>query len=160
MEYFDSEKAKRVWQRVQGTATDLHTDSSLPELLAGALEDSAVYLGLSRRFRGHSKLILQKLHKEKQEQAAVLRGLCAVNAHSLPRPSRPKPPTGSAEALQRRCCGRSQQALQAYEQSAQDSGYAPVFRQLARQEQEVYAAILKLLGQLSSVNREVRHGHR
>ena len=74
MEYFDSEKAKRVWQRVQGTATDLHTDSSLPELLAGALEDSAVYLGLSRRFRGHSKLILQKLHKEKQEQAAVLRG--------------------------------------------------------------------------------------
>ena len=157
MEYFDSEKAKRVWQRVQGTATDLHTDSSLPELLAGALEDSAVYLGLSRRFRGHSKLILQKLHKEKQEQAAVLRGLCAVSAHSLPRRSHPKLPTGSAEALLRRCCGRSQQALQAYERSAQDS---PVFRQLARQEQEVYAAILKLLGQLSSVNREVRHGHR
>lgn len=157
MEYFDSEKAKRVWQRVQGTATDLHTDSSLPELLAGALEDSAIYLRLSRRFRGYSKLILQKLHKEKQEQAAVLRGLCVVNAHSLPRRSYPKPPTGSPEALLRRCCGRSQQALQAYEQSAHDS---PVFRQLARQEQEVYAAILKLLGQLSSAVREVRHGHR
>ena len=158
MEYFDSEKAKRVWQRVQSASTDIHTDNSLPELLAGVLEDSAAYLRLSRQFRGHNRIILQRLHKEKQEQAGILRGLCVVGAHSLSRRSHPEPPTGSAEAMLRRCFGRAQQTLLAYEKHAQDSGYGPVFQQLARQEQAVYAAVLKLLGQFTS--REVRHGHR
>ena len=52
MEYYDTAKATRVWQRVQSAQQNLPDTQSLSALIAEELEDAATYAQLAKRISG------------------------------------------------------------------------------------------------------------
>ncbi len=91
MEHYDPEKTARVWQRVQSGGsympaptprpTPIPEDRTLPELIAGELEDAADIQRLARRFTGPERAQLLLMARQERAHAAFLRTL-------LPRPRR------------------------------------------------------------------------
>lgn len=149
MEKFDNEKARRVWQRVQGTeGVPQDPGCNLQELVAREVEDGAMYLQLSRRFQGKDSILLRQMAEQEQSHAAILKGICALTTGNRPGTSSVPPQTGSVEVLLRRCYGREMQSLAEYERRAEDPQYGGVFRKMAEQEQSHCRILLELLGRL------------
>ena len=153
MEQFDREKAKRVWQRVQGTSTPEPVPGhDLQELIVRESQDAAVYLHLSRRIPGRDGAALRQLYEQEQSHAAILRGICALTTGYRPGVSAPQPENGPVEVLLRRCYGREMQALSEYERRCEDPQYGAVFRKMAEQEQAHCRILLEILGRLEKKN--------
>ncbi len=146
MEHIDSEKARRVWQRVQGVADPSEQGMDLQELIARKLQDSAVYLQLSRRVRGRDGAALQRLHRQAQSQAAILKGMCAMNLGVHPRTGASPAVNQTVPVLLRRCYGREMQTLAEYRRREQDAQYGEIFRELAEQTRAHCRILLELLG--------------
>ena len=94
MEGFDNEKAKRVWQRVQGTASapqDVGYD--IRELVAKETEAAATYLQLSRRLQGKDSTTVRQMAEDERSHAAILKGICAMNTGTRPEVSATVPQT-------------------------------------------------------------------
>lgn len=158
MEEFDQEKAKRVWQRVQGSAVPPQEPGyDLRELAAREAESAATYLQLSRRVSGRDSAALRQLYEQEQSHNAILKGICALTTGVRPGVSAPPPQTGPMEVLLRRCYGRQMQALAEYERRSDDPQYGGVFRKMAEQEQAHCRAVLELLGRLDPGKTGPRH---
>ena len=152
MEQFDREKAKRVWQRVQGTLTpDSVPGHDLQELIVRESQDAAVYLHLSRRIPGRDGAALRQLYEQEQSHAAILRGICALTTGYRPGVSAPQPENGPVEVLLRRCYGREMRCLAQYESRSADPEYGQIFARMAQQEREHCRQILELLGSLHQI---------
>ena len=162
MEQFDREKARRVWQRVQGTAAPPPPEpgEDLRELVARETESAAVYLQLSRQFQGKDSAALRQMSEQEQSHAAILKGICALNTGTRPGISVPHPENGPAEVVLRRCYGREMQSLAEYERRSGDPQYGAVFRKIAEQEQAHCRTVLELLGRLEQKKPPQRHDSR
>ena len=58
MQYYDPEKAARVWGRVQGNTDTVSV--GLQGLLTQAIADESAYIALSRQIPGSPRQVLQK----------------------------------------------------------------------------------------------------
>lgn len=149
MEGFDNEKAKRVWQRVQGTASvpqDVGYD--IRELVARETEAAATYLQLSRRLQGKDSTTVRHMGEEERSHAAILKGICAMNTGTRPEVSATVPQTGPVEVLLRRCYGGELQSVAEYERRSGDPQYGMIFRKMAEEEKSHCRHLLELLGRL------------
>ena len=148
METYSREKAARVWQRVQESATPLESAGQLPALIAGEWADAVTYLQLSRRYQGREAQLLRRLFEQEQSHAACLKGIYTLLTGEQVTQVTPPPPQESTEVVLRRCYGREMQCLAAYEQHGASREYGQVFTRLAQQEWEHCRVILELLGKL------------
>ena len=142
-----NQKHERVWQRVQGEATqpDYHW---IPEMIAEEKAGGGIYLHLSHHFGGKEGAMLRRMFEEEQSHISCLRGIyrlitgerCQVHA-------KPLAPEDPAIAL-RRCYGREMRCLATYEAHCADPEYGPVFSLLAKEERQHCKNILHLIGKL------------
>ena len=145
MEHFDTEKAARVWQRVQAPQPEAE---GLPALIAGELEDSATYLQLARRIGGKEGQVLRRLAEAEGSHAACLQGIYTLMTGEPINPKIPPMRSEPAERILRRGYGREMRCLAQYEARANDPEYGQVFARMAQQEREHCRQILELLGRL------------
>lgn len=147
MENIDPEKASRVWQRVQGGGS--RDPEEFISLVAGERSDAAMYLLLSRRFRGQEAAILRQLYEQELSHAACLNGMYfLLTGNRLPASAGQPAPGENTNAALRRCYGREMQSLAAYEARSNDPQYGHIFQQLARQERCHCQRLLTLIGNL------------
>lgn len=148
MEQFDSERAKRVWQRVQSGTPSRQPEQpqTLHSLIQWELSDGTVYQQLLRKLQGKENAALRQLYERKMRNAAILRGICILSNGTVP-PLTPYPVSDApAAVLLRRCYGRHRQMLAEYENRQGDLQYGSIFRKLAEQELLSCCSVLELLG--------------
>ena len=148
MENFDSQKAARVWSRVQGQRPGVMDQQILPELIAQEFNDANTYLALSRRFQGRDSVLLRQMAQQEQDHGACLKGLYTLITGSQPVIPVMKPLHLEAEQLLRNCYGNQMHRLARYEAltATPECGY--LFARMARQEQEHCHRLLSLLGRM------------
>ena len=135
MNTYDPQKAARVWQRVQESATPLDSAGQLPALIAGEWADAVTYLQLSHRYQGREAQLLRRLFEQEQSHAACLKGIYTLLTGQRLVTQTPAPRQENLSVALRRCYGREMRALAQYEARQNDPQYGHVFRMLARQEQ-------------------------
>lgn len=150
METYDTEKAARVWQRVQGKAETTPTVPGLQALIAQAWLAATTYLHLSRRFQGKESAALRRMAEEEQAQAACLRGIYAMTTGSRPTIRSVTPTQDGPEAVLRDCYSRERRRLAEFEKRSTDPEYGPVFDRMAQQARDHCRTLLELLGKLTS----------
>ena len=144
MEKVDQAMEQRVWKRVRGE----ELPPVLQELAAAELGSAGMFLMLSRQLQGSDKELLRRLYFEEKRHCAILQGMyTAITGQPLPLRT-PQPEPGTPQNSLRKCYAGALQAFTAYGQRCADNQYAPVFGELAKQEQAHCAAILELLGRL------------
>ena len=147
MQYYDPEKAARVWGRVQGNTDTVSV--GLQGLLTQAIADEKAYIALSRQIPGTAGQILQKLARQEQKHITCLKGICALVRGAAP--EIPVTPTQveSVDAALRKCYRNALQSLSAYEGRISDPDYGAVFSILAQEKRQHCLQILSLLGNYS-----------
>lgn len=149
MEKIDPAKAARVWQRVQGSVSQLNNlEQQLQEFIAHEWTDAATYLILSRRFQGRERMILQKMYEQEQAHTACLKGIYTLITGTHPVVKAAAPQKEDTKKALRRCYGREMQCLAQYEAHRSDPDYGQVFARLAEQEREHCRMVLELLGNM------------
>lgn len=150
MEKLDKELQNRVWQRVQQRQLpDMPTlgRENLKPLILAAQENSQAYQDVSRRLPGEDSQKLRRLRKETQGAIACMKGIC----HVLGEPVKVPQLTPEKEPVKRtlmKCCHRERRLWAEWDQRGADPEFGPVYRQLARQAAEHWAALLELLGNM------------
>lgn len=157
MENFDSELARRVWQRVSAGAEPTAMEK-VPEpdhhdkllfLIAEERADAAAYLALARRMQGNHATVLRRLGAEEMSHAACLAGLYRLQTGNLPAAQQmPQSPPAPAEAVLRRCYIREMRRISEYEALARDLQDGMVFARLAGQKRGHCQTLLEILGTL------------
>lgn len=153
MEIFDNEKARRVWQRVQGEIPRKTEEAQLRSYILREWEDSRVYGILGEKLSGRDKAVMGRLRRQEQEHAATLMGICRLCNEEPPVYAVQKPENGPVALLLRRCYGRKMQAVEEYEKWSDTSPNGRVFKTLAQQELQQSLILLELLGRYSENGR-------
>ena len=148
---YDTQKAARVWQRVQtekqGENTPQRTDH-LPGLILEQLQLSATYLQLARQLPGKDGAVFVRLAREARAQAACLKGILALMSEQVPEISSAPVQFSAMEAMLRRCYGKELRLLKEYENRRSDPEYGPVFERLACRGRDHCWALLELIGRI------------
>ena len=148
MDNYDAAKATRVWQRVQGAKPAAPEADGIPALIAGELEDAAIYMHLARNASPKESQILRRLAQEEQNHGACLKGIYTLMTGEPISPRIPPVPQQPAERILRRCYGKEMRCLAQYEAKSNDPEYGPVFARLAAQEREHCMTVLVLIGKM------------
>ena len=149
MEHIDPEKAARVWQRVQGGRSMEEED--LLAMATCARTEGAIFLQLSRRFRGREGTLLRRLSQEELSHGACLQGMYQLlTGKSIPTEPVRAVAEKNTQAALRRCYGRQMQRLAAYEARMHDPEYGQVFQRLAQQARTHCQLLLTLIGNLQN----------
>lgn len=148
MEQFDSERAKRVWQRVQSGAAPQQQEhpQTLHSLIQREISDGAVYQQLMRKLQGREQTVIRQLYEQKMRNAAILRGICALTDGAVPALTPYPSADAPANVLLRRCYGRQMQTLAEYENRKADPQHGRIFEKLSEQELLTCCTLLELLG--------------
>ena len=147
---YDSQKAARVWERVQSGGEPKQPDRAgeLRTLIANEWSIASLCLVLARQMPSREAGVLQGLSRECQGQMGCLKGIHILMTGENPKVSAPKPEAGTPEQMLRRCYGMFMRSLKEYEARVQDPEYGVVFANLAMQEQTHCRTVLELLGNL------------
>ena len=155
MHTYDSQRAARVWQRVQAVqdpAKEIPQDEPrhevLQELIMNEWQAAATYLRLARQMPPKEAQTLQRLAREEHTHASCLKGIYHLMTGNQAATSSPKPENEPPELTLRRCYGREMRSLKEYEARCDDPEYGHVFMRLAEQEREHCRAVLELIGSL------------
>ena len=143
-------KARRVWQRVQGSTPAAPREQGLSELILLEWTNAAIYLQLSRRMLGKSAAALRYIHQQEMSNTACLKGIYTLITGSRPVVKAIAPTLDSPEKVLRRCYGQEMRCLAQYESRCSDPEYGQVFSRLAAQKQEHCRLVLALLGGLKA----------
>ena len=145
MESFDQEKARRVWDRVNGSCGQMPDHDALNALMCQELTDAAVLLRLSKRIGGRGGDLL-RLSRQCRQHAGYLRGICCMVHQNCPNPAVPLPADAPYSAALRKCYVNSLHRMEAYDRLSSDPEYGPVFRSMAHALQRHCATLLDLIG--------------
>ena len=152
MKEFDSETVRKIWQRVQSDkSSDRSLEASacsLSQWIVRELTVAEIYMRLSGKMVGQTKITLQRLAKQERHHASLLKGICTMTEGVTPRVYVPKMQKQPIPVLLRQCYGYKLQALAEYEKRISDSQYGDVFQSLVRQEQEQCRFLLQLIGKI------------
>lgn len=147
MSNLDPEKAARVWQRVRAQTEQTPPLQELLAMIAREIQDSTVFLHLSRRAKGSRSAVLRHIAQQERSHAACLKGIYTMLSGSHPTPLPvPVPREENTETVLRRCYGSQMQAISSYENKSSDPQFGQTFARLAQQEKEHCRLILELLG--------------
>ena len=143
----------RVWQRVRsGPEPELPELTAcpvqLPALAVDTLQAAEDYALLARRVRGRLGRRLYALAAEKQAQAAMLQGLCAVTGSRCVAEKHPGMPREPLRQTLHRCCVRELQWLEIFRMQQAEPAFGPAFSRLIQRQQRCCADALELLGGL------------
>ncbi len=144
MNYYDPEKAAKVWQRVQGSTDTMAV--GLQGLLLQAVSDEKTYIALSRRAPEDIRKSLQKMARQEARHIACLKGICTLVRGAAPQITAPTPQADTLDAALRKCYRNALQSLAAYESRSSDSDYGAAFAQMAAEKRAQCVQILSLLG--------------
>ena len=151
MNEFDTQKAARVWQRVQGEmqapAAPQHSDN-LPALIMEQLQLSAAYLQLSRQVSGREGAEFMRLAREAIAQAVCLKGILSLMTGQPSETGIGPVQLSTLDAMLRRCYGRELRLLKEYDSRRTDAEYGPVFERMGERAREHCCAVLELIGKL------------
>ena len=148
----DQEKIDRVWQRVHGggggssSALPVQNETQLPELARQAQLAAAEFWQLSRRAGGGTGALLRQLAGQKREQAACLRGICALSGDRLLREQTVPAAGEPLEKQLRKCCQRELQCLCEYARRTGDGAFGQIFAHLTDRQRTLCQRMLMLLG--------------
>ena len=146
MDYYDSEKAQRVWQRVSGE--ELAPSESIQSLAVAELNEAAIHWMLSQQLQGKERALLRKIFEEDQAHTACLKGIYYF-VEDQPLSVRPiLPAPESAVIALRKSYGRKLKALREYTARENDPEYGHIFRKLAQEEAEHCKSILQIVGHI------------
>ena len=150
MNTYDSKKAQRVWERVQGTQEPepKPVQMNLQAMIMNEWVTSATYLALARQVPPREMCILQRMAREDQGHGACLKGIYTMITDQEPVIKAPPITAGSVNLTLRKCYASLLKTLQEYERWSRDAEYGPVFQRLADQEREHCRLVLELIGRL------------
>ena len=148
MKNYDPKTAARVWDRVQNTAVPAGDSQLILNLIAEEILDAATYLQLSKRLSTPQAAAIKQLAQQEQSHVSCLKGVYTMITGEKPKVLPVKVSDDPPDIVLRRCYGREMRALAQYEARQNDPQYGPVFRMLARQEQEHCRRLLEILGVL------------
>lgn len=146
METYDSAKAARVWQRVQGEAEEAPRHQGLLQLISEEYTAAAQYLALSRRFRGRQVQQLQKMAEEARSNAACIKGIYVLLTGERPVVKASARTLDTVDAALRRCYGDLLRRMEAYKARSVDPEYGCIYAKLAVDTLNRSYHILALLG--------------
>lgn len=147
MKEIDSQKAARVWQRVQGEGYPPAAKSGqYPALIQDQWQLSMLYLQLSRKMPSKDGAVLLRLAREARAAAVCLRGICILTAGQGPAPSAQPEGGATVEVLLRRGYGQELRLLKEYEARCGDAEYGAAFSALVQRAQEHCCKLLELIG--------------
>ena len=145
MEYFDREKAERVWQRVQGEKRKEAVQPSLKSLLLTAGENSAVYAALARQFTGKTAQTMGRFHRETRKAIAAIQGISRHRGMPIWLPKIAVPKEHHRSALEKAYL-REKTLWEGFQAGVSDPEHGVVFHALSQQAQNRCAALMALLG--------------
>lgn len=145
MEHFDSEMAKRVWQRVQAGSDLPISECSAEKFVARELAESQMCLRLSKQLRGQDSRALQKMALDDKGHRALLQGICCMTGRTQ-LPAVPIQDTGTISQRLKRCYGRKLQLATEYEKHASEPQFGNVYQKLADREYEHCRTLLAIIG--------------
>lgn len=145
MENFDTEKAARVWQRVQNKPPYV----TLPEVLAAVDALIALYRAMIRKNveKGEFRALLRSAQSCKN----CLLGLETVAGRTVPR-CVADAPDGSMQSLLCRCCHSENALLHQLMRAASDPDWGSVYASLAQKCSERLFALLQIVGKSNGGN--------
>ena len=138
MQKFDSEKAARVWQRVQSESPEPRELSGLPLLAAEERILASWLRQLGKRQPGAEAMARECVRHE-----AILRGICAMT-------EQPKMTGGAVPALPRdplrSCYAKTMQTAVEYDKLMAHPEYGCAFRMMAEKKREHACRLLEMAG--------------
>ena len=150
MAKYDKAMEERVWQRVQGNQAEPESprppEGNLQALILGEWAAASAYLMLSRQVGAKEAAVLQRMFREEQAHAAILKGMYTLITGQKCVVQTPQPAKEPLETALRKCYGAELRSVSAYEARSADPEYGHVFARLAAQEREHCALVLELLG--------------
>lgn len=149
MDKIDPEKARQVWQRVQGATPTAPREQGLSELVVLEWTNATAYLQLSRHTPAKIAASLRHIHQQEMGNAACLKGIYTLLTGKKPAIKAVPPAPDSPDKVLRRCYGQEMHCLAQYEARRTDPEYGQVFARLAAQKQEHCRLVLELLGRLT-----------
>ena len=152
MAKFDKAMEQRVWQRVQGNQSETgipkQQDLDLQRLMMSEWMAAAAYLQLSRQMPPKEAAILQRIFREEQTHAAILKGMYVLISGERPVIRTPRSDKEPVDTALRKCYAGELRSIADYEARAGHPEYGHVFASMAKQEREHSRTVLELLGQL------------
>ena len=146
MEQFDSEKARRVWSRVQAGALPESPHCDVQALAVREAAENGAYIRLSQSVYGRDRALLRKIAMEDKAHWEILRGILRMTAETKPKPAPPAADSGSVGRRLRLCYGRKMQMVAEYEKRVSDPQFGRIFQKLAEQEAAHCQALLTMIG--------------
>ena len=147
MEAYDREKARRVWDRVNGSCTQEPDLDALTALLCQEQTDAAVLTRLAKKVGGRGGDLL-RLARQCRQHAGYLQGICAMIGRDRPHPAIPVPAVATANIALRKCYVNFIYRIREYEKLSPDPDYGPVFRKMADTAHHQCAVLLDLIGKV------------
>ena len=148
MEY-DTRKAERVWQRVQGEereSTAPRHSENLPALIMEQLQLAEIYRQLAYRCSGREGTMYMGLAREAKAQAVCLKGILKLVTGKNPEIAIPPQQIGLADTVLRRCYGQELRLMTEYENRRGDGEYGPVFERMAIRSRDHCCTLLEMIG--------------
>ena len=142
MEQFDREKARRVWQRVQGTATPT-IEPVQSHILAA--ENLHAYKKMIKTATEQQKVLLRQLITDSSRILQVLSGIQVMEKGEKAAFPVPSQEQNSREVLLRQCVGRTIQLAAYLGNVGENNPLFPAYRHLSQQLGGDLCALLALL---------------
>lgn len=148
MEGFDTEKAARVWQRVQGKEAPAAVGEGPAEVLFQTHALAGQYLGLQRRMNGKAAGEVRELYRRQDRALACLKGIWLASGRTPPKLPPMTAGTGTARSILEGCAHRERRLRGALERLADDAEHGKIYGLLAQQAAQRQMAVLEILGEL------------
>ncbi len=149
MEDFDAGMARRVWQRVQGSAAEPTAEKSpSDDLIFQSHSLAGLYWGLQRRLTGQPALQARELHRQHRELTASLKGIALVSGQNVPGLPPINTSSGTIRSILMGCFHRERRLGDALSGQVGDPVLAPVWQLLAGKAAKRAVAVLELLGEI------------
>lgn len=145
MESYDTDRAQRVWQRVQSERPVPEADFS--PMMLRARQTAGAYLALARRI-SRDTATLKALANAKQAQAACLTGMQLLSGLPVPDVI-----LESGRGDLGWCYAQELQALGDYELWSSHRRFGPAFRDLAAEQLRHCRQVLELAGRIGKMQK-------
>lgn len=149
MENIDAGMARRVWQRVQGSAAEPTTEKTPnTDLIFQSHGLAGLYWGLQRQLTGQSALQARELHRQHRELTACLKGMALVSGQTIPGLPPINTGSGTIRSILLGCFHRERRLGDALACQTGDPVFGPVWQTLAGKAAKRACALLELLGEI------------
>lgn len=147
MEKFDTEKAARVWQRVQTREEPMPQQPDHGVLIRSAGEQAGRYRQLSRMMAGNGEK-MGAFRRQQLAAADCLKGICRLSGIPVSPGANPSVPPEPLARLMEITCHGERQLVGEYSARMADPEWGRVYAHLASEAAQRCAVLLEMIGGL------------